>query len=254
MKSSTEYDPKLAWGLLLQGPPKTGKTRLALCFPNPYILDCDNNLSGAVRSLRTEYPDKTFKYDSLHEDDAGNPLPPEKLWDHGIQCLVAACKDTTIRTIIIDSLSSLCPALIDKIVASKAGTGRAEGMTISDWIPFRNMLSDLVTRLRRTKRYLIITSHEENVKDELSGMVITRTNMPSKLADSFGGFFSDVWRTEIDELGGKPIYTVRVSPTKRIPAIGNSLGLTPTNGCFVFRWEDIAKHLEASQHLTTPKK
>lgn len=193
-----------------------------------------------MRSLREQHPNIQFRYDTITVADDGSLLPQEQRYTRAVNCINLALKDPWVKTIIIDSLSSLCDFLIDHIVASKDGT-KAKEMTISDWIPFRMMLSRLVTNLRATHRYLIVTSHEENVKDEVTGQIITRTNMPSKLADNFGGFFSDVWRTEVDEIGGKIIYLVRSAPTVRIPAIGNSLGLPPK---FVFEWSKLAPYFE----------
>ena len=52
MKNSSDYKPNLSFGLFLMGPPKAGKTTLALQFPNPYVADCDNNLSGPDEYLK----------------------------------------------------------------------------------------------------------------------------------------------------------------------------------------------------------
>src|SRR5690606_32250560 len=98
MKPSSLYEPTLSFGLLLQGPPKTGKTTLALSFPRPYIADCDNNLIGAVRLMR-ERGLPPFFFDTINvADDSdyckannllpGTSVPSHLRWDR----LVDRCK------------------------------------------------------------------------------------------------------------------------------------------------------------------
>lgn len=248
MKSSIDYKPNLSFGLLLQGPPKTSKTFLSMLFPNPYIADCDNNLSGATRLLRKLYPDKEYKYDTINiiegPDNTWTERPLHERWEYLIECCIKALADPWTKTIVLDGAASIATYLEDFIVSKKPDSKDAK-MTISDWGPFRNLLSKLITKLRGTGRYLIMTSHEEYAKDEQSGRIITRTNIPSKLADNFGGFFSDVWRTEVDDVAGAPVFRLRFAPTSFIPAIGNSLGL-PIVGRFSDGPDEIRKLLESA--------
>lgn len=232
MKISSDYKPSAGFGLLLQSPPKAGKTTLALQFPEPYIADCDNNLSGALRWMRENRPDQLphIRYDTINVLDDGTIVDDKDRWGRLLGCLNDALKDASIRTIIVDSVSALSKYLEDFVI-SKKGTGTdATKMTISDWIPFRNLMSKLVVDLRSKAagRSIIFTSHEEPVKDEATGVIHFRTNMPSKLADSFGGFFSDVWRCEVDQANDKVIYRVRAIQTSRYPALGSSLALPAT--------------------------
>lgn len=247
MKENKEYNPNQAWSLLLQGPPKTGKTYLSLLFPNPCMIDCDNNLSGAYRLLKQNWPSHTFKWETVPSP----ALKEEDRWMKLIDEVNIALKDKWCQTIVIDSISSVSEFLISFIISQK-GKDKAAGMTISDWQPYRRLLAKLVTDLRNSRKLVIVTSHEEYTKDEKTGQIITRTNIPSKLADNFGGFFSDVWRTEVEMIGThSPIYVVRSSPTSSIPAIGNSLGLP--NKPWKFQWDGeqgIKKYFERAGTLT----
>lgn len=226
MKSATEFKPTLNFGLLLQGQPKSRKTTTALEFSRPYVADCDNNLSGPLRWFKENKPAKLaeIKYDTVNFYDDGKVVPEHERYKRLISLLAVAAAEPTIDTIIVDSLSSVSDYLIDHIVYLKPD-GKEKFMTISDWSPFRNLISKLVVSLRNTKKLFIMTSHEETVKDDLTGAITIRTNMPSKLADNIGGFFSDVWRTEAEEVGGVMKFTVRAMPTGRLPGLGSSLGL-----------------------------
>ena len=67
MKSATDYKVTNTFACLLVGEPKTGKTNVAMGFPDPWFLDLDLNLASAVRRTTA----KKFFYDTV------NQLPPE---------------------------------------------------------------------------------------------------------------------------------------------------------------------------------
>lgn len=254
MKSLSDCALDESFGLLIQGPPKTGKTTLALQFPDPWIADCSNNLSGATRWFKKNMPAQIeqIRYSQPWLSNVIDPthgqtiVPPEARWARLLTDINEALKDPTRKTIIIDDVGQVCEWLQAFIVSEK-GTGKKEGMTISDWIPFRSLLAKLVTDLRllcRNKRYLIFTAHEEYAKDERTGSIFTRVNIPSKLADNFGGLFSDVWRTIVEDVADVLYYKVVAQPTPAVPAIGNSLGL-PAN--FKFTWKEFAPFLTSAK-------
>lgn len=247
MKSLSEYTLDESFGLLIEGPPKTGKTTLALQFEAPFILDCSNNLSGAIRVLQKipGYDISKVKFARPWLYDNGDVRPMENRWMAMLEQLNAAFRDKSIRTIIVDDIAVVSDWLIAFIVAEKPA-GKKEGMTISDWTPYRALLSKMVTDARlicRDQRYFIVTAHEEYAKDERLGTIYTRVNIPSKLADNFGGLFSDVWRTEVED-GDPPKYIVRSQPSAAVPAIGNSLGLQKT---FRFDWSTFQKYLKGTK-------
>jgi hypothetical protein len=258
MKDSSLYQPTLSFGLLLVGPPKTGKTILALSFPNCYIADCDNNLSGPVLWHRRRNPAFSFKYDTINiADDSdqckqwglspGEAVPTGKRWDRLVYCLKQAAKDPSIETIIIDSLAMVDFYLQDYIVENKPA-GKEKAMTISDWTPYKNMMTKLVTTFRSVGKMFIMTSHEKGEKDEMLGYVIYKVAMSGQLQDNFGAFFSDVWLTVAEkDAHGAYQYYVKTLPQSRRPGIGNSLNL-PEN--FNFSWDKLQSLLSGSK---TPK-
>jgi hypothetical protein len=212
---------------------------VALQFEAPWVADCANNLVGAIRHLLRTMPEraKQIKYTNINKDADGKDVSHEAKWRNLLSATSAALSDPSVRTIIIDDLSFIDIYLQDHIIAEKADT-KSKEMTIGDWVPYKRILTRFVTLLRSTSRTVIFTAHEENAKDESTGAIFTRINIPGKLADNLGGFFSDVWRTEVDmDAEGKPVYIVRAQPTTRVPQIGNSLGLPPR---FKFTWEDFS--------------
>lgn len=241
MKSLDPNAPITEWALLLQGPPKTGKTTLACQFPKPWVANSLNNLSGPTRWLQANRPAQIphIRQDTIMSDDNGDEVPLGARWPRLLNKINEARKSPEVSTIVLDDLGMICEFLCDYIVEQKP-SGRKEGMTISDWIPFRKLLTQLITDQRRMSKRLVVTCHEEYDKDERLGTIYTKINIPSKLSSNFGGFFTDVWRTEVTEMGGQLVYSVRSQPTPAVPALGNSLGLPAS---WVFSWEGMAKYL-----------
>jgi len=129
-------------------------------------------------------------------------------------------------------------------VAAKPGD-REKHMTISDWQPFRSILSKAIVDIRAigktTGKLFIMTAHDEVNKDDATGALLITPNIPSKLAGNIGGFFSDVWHSESsEEKDGTLTYKVRTMPRGMIPSLGNSLNLPKE---MVFKWEEFSKHL-----------
>lgn len=255
MKTQADYKPNLAFGLLLKGMPKRGKTILALRFPNPYIADADNNLSGAMRYYRQTEPTKEIRYDTINIDDNGVPVEKEKRWTRLVECCKAAAKDPWVKTIIADSVMSISAMLIDHILAEKAEANKSNNrmserdknqMTISDWIPFRMLLTRFVTTFRSVNKFFIMTSHEQWEKDELTGDMYIRPALPSNLRDNFGGYFSDEWLLDMEN-GLRVIKTV--GDTRR--SLGASLDLPDKP--FVFEWTKFNERLNQFNNVVKGK-
>lgn len=257
MKRASQYQPNLAFGLLLIGPPKQGKTTICMNFPNPYFADCDNNLSGAVRNIKARGGNPDFYYDTINiADDSdeckawglqpGDIIPSEKRWTRLVSCCKAAVKEPWVKTIVIDSLSAVNDYLCDHIVSQKSAD-KEKFMTISDWTPYKNLMTKLVTSMRSTSKLFVMTAHESVEKDEGTGVMIFKPHMQSKLQDNFGGFFSDVWFTVGEKIGTEYKYYVKTMPTAR-RALGNSLGLPED---FTFTREKFEKILGTATSTST---
>lgn len=234
MKSSSEYEPNLSFGLLLMGPPKSGKTTLALQFPHVYVADCDNNLSGPTEYVKKKHL-SSFNYDVINIEDSGDERPTHLRWMHLTSCLKDAVKNPHIKTIVVDGLSSVSDFLVEHVL-------RTEGqkhMRIQDWQPFQFMLKRLVTYLRSSGKLIIFTAHETVEKDELDGILKYFIHVPTKLKDNLGGFFSDVWRVESEKQGDKYVYQIRTRPTVRF-SLGTSIFDLPT--VLPATFDDIAKY------------
>ena len=244
MQPGTSYSPSTSFALLIIGQPKSGKTNLAFEFPSPWFADCDGNLGSAIR----RHPGKEFFFDSIATDDTNIPVPLDKQWARYADKLIAAAKDPRAKTLVTDSLTTLCPMLQAHIIATgtKLIVGGEKCMEQQHWTPFRNLMLKAINIARSSGKYVIHICHEAVDKDEISGMLSYKPLIPGQLKDSIGAFFTDVWHCE-NELAMntvskqmEPKYIIRTMPTARMGFIGNSLNLPQT---FQFTWEEFHKHL-----------
>lgn len=242
METAQDYNMGAAFALLLIGPPKSGKTIFATCFPEPYILDCDNNLAGAIRYHQSvKSPLTTFYRDDANYEKKDGVLVPRELskrWSFSVQALAAAIKDPRPKTIIADGLTLLAQYLESHILAnSKEGNGMKDlviagekVMNMSHWNPFKTMMFKLIMAARSAGKPFIMTCHEATEQAESGAVIGYRPSISGQLRHTLAGLFSDCWRCDtsvvpIDPkhpLGTK--HTVRFAPMN-MHQIGNSLSI-----------------------------
>lgn len=234
MRSAKDYQPNQAFALLLQGAPGQGKTSWALRFPKPYIFDADNNLSGAIRRLRGQGQDHNILYDIGNVDDDGKEVlenATTNRYTRMSKCLIEAVKSPDVQTIIVDSASALSDYMMTEVLRQ----ANRKQMTVPDWGSYLFLFKNLITQVRSQGKLFVMTAHEKPEKDEVSGIIQYEIALPGQIRHVIGGMFSDVWRAEITEKGGKYEYALRTMPTIRL-ALKNSLELPPV----VTDWSVIA--------------
>lgn len=231
MKSVTTIDPNEQFGLLIQGAPKTGKTELGCLFPSPWIANADANLGGFARRCQIQSFQSDMQYSDVMRDDEGKPLSdPKVIWERFLKENDAAVRSPDIKTIVYDSMSTMAQVacafiMVDRV--ARTGKGSKDQMEIQDWMTSQNLWKTIIMRMRSAGKLFVVLCHEEPAKDEISGGITKWfPNVPgAKLQAAFSGFFSDVWRTEIDETKTNGItktnYIVRTKPTPRLDLGGS---------------------------------
>lgn len=227
MKSGKEQDITKNLAILIQGSPKTGKTEQACLFPTPCIINCDNNLSGFTRRQKEQNFDHEWYYIDILKDDTGKEVPLEQRWKRLIDACKEAGTNPKIRTIVIDSMSTAllygCEGVVQKRLRERTSKNRSEIMSLEDWQPFYSTVKNWVIALRSCGKIIVALSHEETETDELAGGIVKWwPNVPGKkLQQSFTGYFSDGWRTEVSGTGKDLKYITRVKPTPRLDLGGS---------------------------------
>lgn len=257
MKSSADYKMDRSFALMLIGPPKSGKTCFAFNFPDPYILDCDNNLAGALRYHNHATHPFPFYFDNPDSE------PPEKRWKFCMQALKDAIAAPEPKTIVCDGLSLLAYYLEKHILANSAqSTGMKDliiagekVMNMSHWMPFKNLMSQLVMACKCAGKPFIMTCHEYVEESEAGAVVGYKPLISGSLRQNIAGYFTDVWRCETSNGPSSVDYSVRFQP-RSLMQIGNSLSikereLKVTGLTRKQVWAKIAPYLELSPELVS---
>ena len=221
MKSSTAFSTIGSQAILLVGEPKSGKSNLALAFPDPAIIDWDLNLASAVRRA----PGKTFDYCQPGINDNGTQRPDSEQWSYAVKETQAICKDPRYKTIIVDGLTLMANAICNHIVGEgqRAGSNKTGKMELQNYADLSRLLRAYIMMVRSSGKYLVVTSHQVGDKDEATGAYRYVLSIPGSSKDTLGGCFTDVWAT-VARLKGMSdvVYEIRTKPSGQHIALGAS--------------------------------
>lgn len=228
MKPSTSYSPSSAVAILCTGDPKSGKTRLAMSMPDPGILDCDGNLASAVRVATG----KKFFYSEGFKTDLGKEIPEVERWTHCMNESKALLTHPETKSFIVDGLSNLCRwGLIhaeNELVKAGINIKKEYLAKYQSFIP---LLSNFLTTIRIPGKLVLVNVHQIAEKEELTGRIAYKLDIPGRLADTLGGQFTDVWAMSSTADPGSKIgakYAIRTKPTGLHINLGTSLDLEPS--------------------------
>lgn len=224
MQDSSSYKVSNSFALLLVGEPKTGKSNLAMSFPDPYFLDFDDNLASAVRRIS---PSKKFFFTSRSSILS---QPPEKVWDFIESEVKSAAINPQIKTLVLDSTTTLSGILRDYLLTRlrmggvKLRTDTVDDqLRIADYGTVATFILRLVALFRSSGKFVIWTNHQRIEKDEITGALRYQLNIPGQLSSTLGGYFTDVWATtSTPQPGNKVKFAIRTKPTGTHISLGAS--------------------------------
>lgn len=235
MNYQTLDDKKMPVTLLLKGVAGTGKTYKAAHFPSPVFFNFDNNLAGLRR-----LPDnikRGIRVVDPRRDKDGKDLPKQAVWKNFVAQLGEVSQDASVKTIVVDSLTTLGECLMDMIV----GNGNPETkVQIQHWGDFQRYLKWLGEDLLCAKdldKHIVFIAHEQMEKDELTQQVVYTLNLGGRLRTSYDLYFSDCWRCFVRS-GATTDFLVRTMPASNYNA-KCSLNLPEQ-----FKWEDQVVNIQ----------
>ena len=199
--------PQIRLGI--QGPPGSGKTYAALTFPNPIVLDFDNNLGVHVgRKDVTVVPffnptyiwevlkvsNEPFQKGNFPRNDNKRPANRRDallkwLREHGN-------KLTTEQTLVLDSWTSVQNSFHEQQDMEPEYTNKN---TINEYAPWQNKLrysAEVCKLLEGLTCHVVVTFHEFCERDPKSGELIEkyRPLMQGKFVAEIAGHFTDFFR------------------------------------------------------------
>jgi hypothetical protein len=155
----------------------------------PYIFDMDHNLAAPARTTGLPH-----FYDQAAVDDDGKEVPMPLRFARMNACLQAAVANEKVRTIVLDSFTTLTDILIAEVRRQDPKIANPlTPLRIQDWGTFSYLFKEIIMRLRHTGKYLICTSHQKVEKDESDKSFKTFLNIPGAQANYISGLFTDVW-------------------------------------------------------------
>lgn len=203
--------------ILLKGAPGSGKTYKAAQFPKPVFFNFDNNLRGLEKLPKGQRD--LIKVVNPFLDDSGKPVGDTVIWNNFVRQLTKVVADPEVKTVVIDSLTTLCSRLMDQIVGSSAPTAK---ILINHWGDFARYLKwfgDEFLCDPALDKNIIVIAHEQMERDELTQQVMYTLNFGGNMRNSFDLYFTDVWRCFVNQpQQGDPEFKVRILPTNQFNA------------------------------------
>lgn len=247
MQSIESYSSDNDWlRLLLQGPAGSGKTDVAARFPGAYIIDVDVNLGGVLRRLKEQKLQLPVGFDVLDKDEKGVEVPMISRFQRLEKCLNDIQSNPLVKTIVIDSGTTLVDVLIAEVCRKQNKTSIADWKDGRQfWNFFAPFCRSFFGKLTQMRRHIVLICHESLQKNEAGAVVYpTKVAWPGQVGQNIGAFFTNVWRCENSREGFGPNekikFTLRTSPDGKYE-LKNTLGLPPQ---FEFNWQTIQTALD----------
>ena len=222
--------------LLLKGVSGVGKTTKAAYFPSPVFFNFDNNIA-ALRKLPKEVHD-AVRIVNPRINDKNEEIKPELVWGNFVKQLEKVLEDDSVKTIIIDSLTTLSEVIIDKSLGTGSPDKRIELQNWGDLNRFLKWIGDFLLCAQELDKHVIFIAHEMMEKDKLTEEIIWTLNIGGKIRTSYDLYFSDVWRCFIKQGTSGPDYMVQTVPGSNFSA-KCSLNLPDK-----FKWLDQIKSIQ----------
>jgi hypothetical protein len=230
VKDGTTYPRNTALAVLLLGQPGAGKSNTCFEFPDPYVIDADQNLRNAIE----RHPGKKFYYDCPeHEtDDKGQitkVYEAHEHWPRMEKLIKENAPKPEVKGVVIDGLGRVSDYLKAYLVhvGSQAEkpllVGGTKVMTQSLWSPFADLMKKLVFLCRSFNKPFIMTAHLKVDENELSSVKEQRVNLQGQLASDFAKLYTDAWLADAVPSSDAKYkaangvrYFIRTAPTHRI--------------------------------------
>jgi len=127
--------------------------------------------------------------------------------------------DDSVRTVVIDSLTTLASRLMDQIIGSSSPTAKIQIQHWGDFARYLKWFGDEFLCDPKLDKNVILIAHEQIERDELTQSIQYTLNIGGQMRTSLDLYFSDVWRCFANQpQQGDVEYKVRVLPSNQFNA------------------------------------
>lgn len=195
MNPGDTFNTQASQAILLLGESGTGKSSLAMRFPDPGFMLGDKNIKHAA-TWAAERKMSWFWADPLL-DDKGQPAPDP--WTRSMAILKEMGADPNVKTIVDDGLTHLTGYLKQALIQAGSAAekplviGGEKVMTMSLWGPFADNLRRRITIARSFGKPYIMIAHLSSGENEMTGSKEYQVALQGAMRDEIRSWFSDVW-------------------------------------------------------------
>ena len=225
---------------LVYGPSGGGKTHFLGEWLNDgpmWVLDTDKGIETLAG--------KDLTYEQWYDRPGDTKVPDnETAWHKITKFVKAQIEEPEYTTYAFDSLTTIAD-VVSAYTIWKGGSSRSL-VQLQDYQTIYNELTKFIIDIRKIKANVILTAHEEMVRDELGKQRIVPLVIGEKFAPRLPLFWNNVWHIDVEAA------TEGKEPTRRLivqkdgkhmaKSLGNkkqlSIGVTYT---------DIMQHLEGGK-------
>lgn len=230
MQNISTFNSNLGTAIGLVGPAGSGKTVLGMrLFPKTYVIVGDLNFQSGKRYLeKIGGLENIVGFDTIDVDETGKKIAPLNRYDRFWKCLNAAASDPSVDAIFVDGATQVTQYIIAKIVMAQT----EEQIQISGgkdswpkWGTVGVTWRGLIAQIRTTGKKFILAIHESKNQDQSDQIWKHELLIPGQTKDLLPNLMSDVWRTEVREVGMKHEWMLRTLPNIRMEFLKNTYGM-----------------------------
>ena len=224
--------PESKHTVLVYGDSGNGKTVFATSFPSPMkVFDFDGKIMSAVSYWGQKDATRLTQID-VEDLQSMNAHPEQYSKFYTLLSQLesqAKAGNFPWKTVVLDSLTTWCDALMREIVRQNPGIkGAAPGLPgLQHYGLFGSKFREQLSRLLALPCNIVVTAHIDITKDENTGEILRRPLVIGKNASYLPIIFGEVYRAFAETKDGKTEYWAQTQASGSWIARSQIPGLAP---------------------------